>query len=285
MFARSRLLFAVLFLAGALTGCNAFDFQNADAPRDVPTLLANARAAVNAGDYEGAVAALETAHEIEPENVEVRVELANALYLEAGLDILTMKEVSDFLSGVDLSGVPSSSTLGAAKFGSGLECTNGKDPRVNGYRLISLSDERSVIAFLDQEGVIDRVAKLLLLDPENNAQFQALGIKVQARGLLVAAFNRVATMIVELWHAAREFNASIYRDENYDVVFCAPTELELDETEETACASAARLNRARRLLILRNRIFSPENDNSELIEALTRVVTAVEENINCPRLR
>lgn len=86
---------ATFVVCVVLTACNVFDGLYDEGTSSEPdVLLADARAAIQNGRTEDAVAYLRKAHQVEPANIEVRVELASALLLHHKIDILLVAELA-----------------------------------------------------------------------------------------------------------------------------------------------------------------------------------------------
>ncbi|MEX1055608.1 MAG: tetratricopeptide repeat protein [Rhodothermales bacterium] len=79
-----------------LGACNVFEgLYEEGTSEDTEVLLTDARSAIQDGRVDDAVEHLSKAHENEPDNVEVRAELASALLAQNNIDIMLIKDLAD----------------------------------------------------------------------------------------------------------------------------------------------------------------------------------------------
>ena len=86
----------VLAAALVLGACNVFEGLYEEGESEDPKVLLNdARAAIQDGRVDDAVAHLSVAHEKEPDNIEVRAELASAILVQNEVDVMLIKDLAD----------------------------------------------------------------------------------------------------------------------------------------------------------------------------------------------
>lgn len=93
---RAKAVFSVIFGSCILlAACNVFDgLYDEGSSSEVNVLIADAGAAIQNGRTGDAVAYLRKAHQVDPADIEVRVELASALLLHHKIDVLLVAELA-----------------------------------------------------------------------------------------------------------------------------------------------------------------------------------------------
>lgn len=213
-----RLLFAAVLLLG---GCNAYDaFYEEGASNDPDVLLEDALFALQAGDADRAVTYLEKAYERDPDNAAVRVELAGALLEANGVDVITLKEVADFIS---------ERAEQAAGKGAAAQCNFSFEafPEAEEFDFFTSDAYRQLVENL---GALQRVAELVL--NLSDEQMDRLGINRRAKRLLLLGFAELSATIVEVQQTAASAGVTLYQltDERFGM--CADTALSLDDFEQ-----------------------------------------------------
>lgn len=100
----SELLIAFT-LSFCLSACNVFEGIYEEGSSSEPAvLLADARNAISDGRHDDAVQYLNKAHEKQPGNIEIRVELASALLTLNKIDVMLIAEVADDIEGDEKEG-------------------------------------------------------------------------------------------------------------------------------------------------------------------------------------
>jgi len=284
----SILLGAALFLAG----CNAFGTGNTSGGDTVEELVADADVALSEGDYDSAVSSLEKAYDKEPENAEVRIKLSNALYGQANLSSIELRELSDLAT--DLSNNRAKRALNAKSHGGeALVCSvDAAEPRPteNGYELIDLRSNEVLTTLNSEKALIDRVGNDLVSEGLITADtFDDLTVTLRQNAFLNAAFTNVFAGIQTVYSEGLKRDAHVYSksnstDEVQDVIVCAPTQEDLDalECEDTykknLVGENSLLSTAVSYLQLRDEILGAETSN--LTKALEDLTEAVENNID-----
>ena len=96
----TRLFLLALLLPLSLTACNVFEGLHEEGENYEPSaILEDARVASQEGRFDDAVDYLERAHDRQPENIEIRVELASALLTLNEIDVLLIAELADEIEG------------------------------------------------------------------------------------------------------------------------------------------------------------------------------------------
>ena len=93
---RAYLIVFTVALAILVGACNVFEgLYDEGTSENTQVLLTDARAAIQDGRVDDAVDHLTKAHENEPDNVEVRAELASALLTQNDIDVMLIKDLAD----------------------------------------------------------------------------------------------------------------------------------------------------------------------------------------------
>ncbi|PQJ35284.1 hypothetical protein BSZ35_12340 [Salinibacter sp. 10B] len=284
--------FWLLFLAviGLLGGCNLFGAGSTTNGDTVDELVADADVAISKGNYDSAVTSLETAYDRAPENPEVRIKLTTALYGQADLTVVDLKEIVDYVSGLE------DDRAGASRHSSaknGLQCSveaAEPDPRAQGYEEIDLRAHEVFSVFFNNESLVNRVATDILDQEFSQTQkFETLPADLRASWFTNASFTEIARAILVVHDEAMERGGHLFRDPNDDVVFCAPEQADLEALEcaayrvaeqEDLIGQESLLATALRFLILKNEQFGTSGEDGLLPDALNELMGAVQENID-----
>ncbi|WP_022835214.1 tetratricopeptide repeat protein [Salisaeta longa] len=280
---------AVLICAAALLGgCNLFGSGSLDSADTVDELVADANVAISQGNYDKAVELLETAYEQAPENPEVRIKLSTALYGQAGLNVIDLKELVDYISGLEDDAARS---LFAPK--AGLQCSleaAEPDPAAQGYERIALEGVPALAPFIDNEGVINRVAgNIIEMAFAQTEAFNELPADLKASWYTIAAFSNIGEAVLLVYNEAVARGGKLFRDANDSIVFCAPEQTDLDALEceayriaeqENLIGSESELALALRFIEDKNTLYGSNDDTGIIPESLQRMITAIIENID-----
>lgn len=283
----SRLaLLLVLCTALLLGGCNVFEtFYEEGTSGSADVLLQDARAALERGDTEKAKAYLERAHENDPENAEVRVELSAVELQSSDVTVLRIKELADYVR--EASG---EADLGASPFATSIEAHgtytfNNTDlvcnfdraqhpaPPVFDYTALEVFQR-----IKQQEAVLARVQELL-----REVDGESLSRRQHARLLLMDSIVRIARATLTLQDAAEQATVTLYRLPNETIGACASASDVLDAFEGVLkCELVADLIRARdglqqRLLLLDNPRGSA---SAEILDVLNEAITRLETQVD-----
>ncbi len=210
---------SMLFLSA---GCNVFEpFYEAGSSDDPEVLLDDARYALQNGEPDKAVAILEKAFAVDSSNAEVRVELAAALFLANGIDVLVMKDLAEFIT-------ESSSSAGKhQRFNTSqaLACSfAGNEAEV---RTLHFEEEPAYLTIVEHSPIIDRVMALVdgVLDNEGN-----LSGNTDANRQMTRAIANLSAAIKLITRAVELAEGDIY-SVGTSIGYCAPTQEALDAIE------------------------------------------------------
>lgn len=256
----------------------------------VDELVADADVAISQGDYDSAVASLETAYDREPENPEVRIKLTTALYGQADLDVVDLKEMVDYVSGLEDEQAGTNSRVSAKN---GLQCSVESaepSPSEQGYEEIDLRENEVFSVFFNNESLVSRVATQILdRQFSQTEEFQELPADLRASWFTNVSFTEIARAILVVHNEATERGGRLFRDSNDGVVFCAPEQADLDALEceayrvaeqEDLIGQESLLAAALRFLTLKNEQFGASGEDGLIPEALNELIGAVQENID-----
>lgn len=261
----SSLRILPLALAACLlvVGCddNVFSGLNSEGTSDDPqVLLADARAALVQGDTAQAIDYLERAHEVDPDNAEVRVELVGTKFEKHDVDLLTIREIGEYIAN-------SNKATATAKAGEPYYvCSFEGDPST--YPAFDYAQAPAFQRLAELSGLFEEAITLLGdLDP---AQVD-LPRDLKARMLLIRAFTRAFQTIVEIDTSVKELGAELFRLPSGAIGVCADaTQLSsiseaqqiVDDIEQlTECTLLPGYDRAMDELRARNELLSGDPDN------------------------
>lgn len=270
-----RILVGLVLGAGILVGgCNVFSGLGAE-PNTVEELLAEARAALSAGESGTAVRLLERALDKDSTDVRVRVELGNALYSDRDLDLFAFREAAEHLAeDPDSSAAAGSST---AHPGVDRVCTAGADPETSSDRYTSISVEAAAIdRLVGRRALIDRVHSLIVegtIEQRSGALNEAAA-RLRRKAFLVGAATVFMRGSIGLRDAILETESTLYFDRQVGphgaILACAPSDSALDRAHEALCDLGAEADRAVRWLDARAEL-SGGTRTKDLVQWLQRV--------------
>lgn len=281
----SYLLCIGLVGVGVLVGgCNVFDISRAD-PDTVNALLDDARSALTAGNHARAVRLLEQAFDRDSTDIRVRIELANALLVDHGFDVFSLRTVAEHLGGsADSSGV---SKKYFSQFGRNESvCTGGVEPRASPDRYEEIPVQADPIQdWVAQAALVDRVRRLVVTGAlDRVSAFEDARLELRRKGLLVGAVAVVASDVIDVYDAFQSTESTLYLDRGAPsgnaLLPCAETEAALEHTREALCEFSAAGHRAGEWLRERARL-SGSDQESVLVGPLSAVVEATSVHLSC----
>lgn len=280
-----RLLVGLVVGVGILLGgCNIVSGLGAE-PNTVDELLAEARAALSAGESGTAVRLLERAFEKDSTDVRVRVELGNALYSDGDLDLIAVRAAAQHLAvDPDSSGTVDSSTAHPRV---NRVCTDGASPEPSSDHFASISMEAEPIARLVNRGaLIDRVRTLVVegtIEQRSGALAEA-PVGLRRKGFLVGAATVFMQGSLGLREAIVETESTLYFDRQAEprgaFLVCAPDDSALDRDHEALCALGTLAARAVHWLEARAEL-SGSTRSRALVEWLQRVDRGASARAGC----
>lgn len=199
--AATRSLGVVLVALLVLAGCddNLFSSFDSEGTSDDPeVLLADARAALTQGDTTRALDYLERAHEIDPDHAEVRVTLISTKFEHHDVDLLTIREIGEYIA--------DGSKAGMAKSGSNYICSFDGDP--SSYEPFDFSEAP---AFQRLAGLSELFSEAETLLGGIDATETELSDELRARLLLIRAFTRAFRTIVAIDGEVKQLGVEMFR--------------------------------------------------------------------------
>jgi hypothetical protein len=276
-------LFGIVAVVSALglgaLGCNVFDGLGSSG-RSVDELLADARIAMTNGRPDRAVRLLESAHEKDSTHVEVRIELANALYAAGGVDVFALRAAVEHLAGTGgEAGQPASDAA---------ICTEGPRPARSpeAFVAISFGEAEALRPLVDRRNRLRRVSRLLVDGVLNrrSAAFAALSPEVRATGYVLAAVTRVARRLLAVREAALDTGSTVYVDVREtaasSVVACSPTDPDLRRVERVLCRLGEGIGQSVSWLQARNDLTNSAQ-TALLIDLLRAYAGALRSRLPC----
>lgn len=256
-----------------LGGCNVFEGA-APEPETVDALLADARSALTAGKESRAVRLLEQAFEKDSTDIRVRVELANALYAEQGLDVFALRAAVEHLSGPS----DSSSTSGAlSRTGEQNQriCTNDAQPDSAEGRYASIPTNADVIRrWVGHGDLVERVRGLVVTGGlQRTSAFASTDASIRRKGLLLGAVSVVGTSVIQVHEVFEPSGTALYRDRrgaSPAFVACAGSEATLESANDVLCELAGTAGQATEWLRERGRL-SGGGEEASLVGQLESV--------------
>jgi hypothetical protein len=268
---------SLLLGTGAL-GCNAYDGLG-PSPTHVDDLLADARTALTTGHPQRAVHLLETAYRKDSTDVEVRIELANALYASQAIEVFTLRAALERMREGEEGSGPETSE--------GTVCTDGVAPsgsleRLGGERLEESEALRRLAEHRDR---LRRVSHLLVdgVLSRRREAFAALRPDIQAKGYLLAALTRLGHRLLDVRTAVLRTESTLYLDtekEPLALVVCSATETARARVARSLCRLRRGAQQARSWLRTRNDRTHSEQTRL-LIDAVTRQTKVLRGRLSC----
>jgi len=274
-----------LFSVVLLVGCNAFGTGDTSSCDDVDECLANAETALNKGDYDSAVSALETAHDREPDNAEVETQLSNALYQQADLGVTDLKQLADYIT--ELEEDQASAARSTAPVGKSHGPVCSVDPH-GPLTDLDLKNAEDFAPFLDNIDLVNRVSSILgLSSGEPPESFGGLSENMRATWYTSAVFTNVAQAILSVQQKSEDLGGSLNKQsEDGNIVYCAPSDTDLKDLQcdayEVATRDANSLAEAIEYFQARSKLFGSSEGSAadEVQTALETLRDAVEENVD-----
>lgn len=276
----------VLCSALVLGGCNVFEtFYEEGTSSSAEVLLQDARAALERGDAEKAKAYLQRAHENDPSNAEVRVELS-AVELQANdITVLGIKALADHIQDAAADGGQRSLTpdaplvaAGTHTFNNTVRVCNFDEARYPEARVFEYTALEAFERIQQREAVLARVHELLReIDGESLARRQ------HARLLLMDAIVRIARTVLTLQDAADRAGVTLYRLSDDGIGVCANADEVLRAFEGVLkCELVADLSRARGSLQARLELLdNPRGSASaEILSVLDEAIARLNEQVD-----
>jgi len=239
-----------LLLAGGAIGCNVMDGLG-PSPTGVDALLADARTALANGHPQRAVRLLETAHETDSTNVEVRVALSNALYAAQDLDVFTLRSAVERLNGKGTAPGPESSRKRICPEG----VSPGRSPQR--FRSVALGGDEALRRFANHQELLHRVFRLFVdgVLARRPGAFATLSPEMQAKGYLLAVLTGMGRHLGRVRAAVLETKTTLYLDTEAArsiLVACSPTPAARTLVSEALCRLQDETQRALVWLQARN---------------------------------
>lgn len=268
-----------LLLVLGTFGCNAFSGIQPEATR-VDDLLSDARIAIKKGEHQRAVRLLETAFDKDSADVEVRIELANALYAAHGVDVLSVRSAIDHVNGTGAGAETLAENTG--------DCTEPAPPADSTAQFLSVSFERDdAVGRLATEIEQFRRVSALVLEGVLQRRMDAFGEeppRVRAKGYLIAALARVSTRLVLVRNVLQGTESTLYvaadSEGPREIAACGPTSGDVAQVEDALCRLGQSGVRAVAWLRSRNDLVGSEQ-TSLLIDPLETHVDALRASLSC----
>ena len=282
----SRLAILLVFCTTLLlSGCNVFEtFYEEGTSSSAEVLMQDARAALERGDTEKAKAYLERAHENDPENAEVRVELSAVELRSSDVTILRIKELADYVQEASAEAGQGAVQADARMEAHGTYAFNNTNRTCNfdqaRYPNPPVFDYTALEAFeriKQREAVLARVQELL-----REVDGASLERRQHARLLLMDAIVRIARTVLTLQDAADRAGVTLYRLSNDAIGACANAGAVLEAFEGVLkCELVADLVRARDGLQQRlDLLDNPRGSASaEILDVLDEAITRLDEQL------
>ncbi len=273
-------VFLVVICGGGL-GCNVFDGVG-PSPNSVKSLLADARVAMTNGNAPRAVQLLETAFDSDSTDVEVRIELSNALYAANAVDLFAVRSTVEHLNGMEAQTTSEGSEA--------VVCTDDADPSgtPDRFPVISLVDHTGLQTLAAGRGQIQRVSRLVVdgvLNRRTEA-FAALSAEVRSKGLLLAALTRLSRRLLAVRDTLSVTESTLLVDEDSTppgaLVACGPTVGDLDQVERSLCRHEEGVSQSVLWLERRNELSSSEQ-TALLLDVLKSHREALRTRLPCAR--
>lgn len=251
--------FALALCILMAAGCNAFGFMYEDGASDDPdVILGDARIAMQDGNPEKAVELLEKALEKAPDNQEIKIELASALFQANEIDLLMMKDLADFIADAEpniISKISISQNSNTCNF-------TGSS---SSARPLQFEAEEAYIDLLNNTETLSRTLELLAqsfdisLSPDVADHF--IG-----NAYLMRAIATMGTSVLDIKAKADSLDATLYQRSGH-IGYCAPTPSALAEIEAfVLCEQLPVFDAAIEDLLYRQSLLGIQD--SELVEAV-----------------
>lgn len=236
---KTTAIFCAVALSLSVAACNVFDGLYEEGTSGNPKiLLSDARIAIQDGRIDDAVVYLKKAHDKQPGNIEVRVELASALLTQNKIDIMLIKDLADEIEGeVESDGASKRLNCNDA-LSCNFDCNAAKSVTAFSYKdsdayrqlaeAIEVLEQVDVLVSVPLEDLGAEPGHRFDTKEERKALYDALVAKIEATNpeenarsiaatlLLNAGITRLATTLTELEDSATELNVTLYHVERPD---------------------------------------------------------------------
>lgn len=262
------LAFGLVFLAG----CNVFEGLYDEGGSDDPdVLIADADAALQRGESDKAVQYLEKAFEARPEDPVIRTKLSTALLQQADIDVITMVNLAQ-----DVTGTQNGSKTGLAFSGSALK--SGSQLACNftsaAVEQIDLTQNPSYQEVAQHVATLIRVKALLDAVVSSSDKLSSMPPQLQNAALLSQAITTVLIVLFDIQEKSDELGATIWRLANEDVGLCAEDEAALLEIQMfVKCEQIPEMQNALDLLLQR---LDGEGEESAAKEAINEIQESID---------
>ena len=206
----SRSLCVALAAGLLLAGCsdNLFSgFQDEGTSDDPKVLLADAQAALAQGDTTRALDYLERAHDLDPDDGEVRVMLVSTKFEMNDVDLLTIREIGEYIAG--------GGTTAFAKTDPNYICSFDGNP--SNYEPFDFAAAPAFQRLTGLRTLFDE-AETLLSDLGTNQT--ALSENIRARMLLIRAFTRAFQTVSAVDREVKQLSIQPFRLPGNDIGVC-----------------------------------------------------------------
>ena len=250
--------FALALCMLIAAGCNAFEFMHeAGDTNDPYVLLGDARLAMQNGDAAQAATLLEKALAKAPENQEIKIELASALFQANHIDLHLMKDLADFIADRE------SSNISKIQPASINNCSF--DASFSSHRKLKFDEVDAYTQLLNNTETLERTLNLL----SESLDGQDLSTYFIGNAYLMRAIAAMGTSIVKIKARADSLNASLYQHPQGYIGYCAPTQAAREEIETyVLCEKLPVVNAAIDDLLYRQSLLGIAD--SELVETVSR---------------
>jgi tetratricopeptide (TPR) repeat protein len=276
----SRSLGLALLAGLLLAGCsdNLFSGLQSEGTSDDPqVLLADAQAALAKGDTTRALDYLERAHDLEPENAEVRVTLVGTRFEKHDVDLLTIREIGQYIAS---GGNPSVTAKAAPNY----VCSFEEDP--SNYATFDFAAAPSFQRLVDLN---DLFADAETLIGDLDATQVDLPDDLRARMLLIRAFMQAFKTIKEIDYEVKQLGVQLFRLPNNDLGICADAnqlssisdaqQIVDDIQDLITCTLLPGYEQAMEDLRTRNRLLNGSEDNI-VIDVMSDALDAMRNSLN-----
>lgn len=270
-------LIVVLGLGTGTLGCNVFEVGEPTAT-SVEDLLADARVAMTKNDPQRAVRLLEDAFKKDSTNVEVRIELVNALYAAHGVDVFSLRTALE----------PGEVKATAAKTDPPVCSAGGDSTRSSEGATVFIDRESNRLQELEgHRKRMQRASRLVIQGvlEERPEAFAAEAHDTRAKGYLLAALTRASLRLLAVQTAVRETKGTLYVDDSGSAssrafIACGPSTEAVVRIERTLCRLEEGFSQAVSWLRSRNELVGSEQ-TSLLISPLETNASAVQARRAC----
>ena len=227
----------ILAFSLTIAACNVFDgLYEEGTSSDPDVLLSDGRTAAQDGRIDDAVVHLTKAHDKQPENIEIRVELASALLTQHQIDVMLISDLADEIGAGK--NAPSKQSGCTDERSCNFDCFAAKSATPFSYRdseaYVRLEETLDVLEQVD--GLVGAPLEDLGAEPGRRFDseearrdlFEALVAKIEqthpsedARGiaaslLLNAGITKLSTTLADLERSAEEHDVTLYHVERAD---------------------------------------------------------------------